>query len=246
MSQPLLAQPAVRPLVVAPSYNNAGTLDAVIEQLLQLKLDVLVVNDGSTDGTAELLARRVTTDMSRRFHTLSHPINRGKAAALCTGFEWAVEHGYTHAATIDTDGQLNPDDLLSLLELSATDPTAMVVGIRDADAPDYPRASRFGRRFSNTLIWMESGLTIADSQCGLRVYPLHLLPRLNCCSGHFGFETEVLTRLGWINGHVLTAPVSCRYTFDQPAISPSEPGRPRPERSGTPDRVRASDVTGLA
>lgn len=210
-------------MVLAPSFNNAATLGGVLDRLQLLGLTVLVVNDGSTDGTGELLAGRVAEDSSGRLFTLAHPINRGKAAAMRSGFDWAAAHGFTHAITIDTDGQLDPADIPLLLEQSRQHPKAMVLGTRDAHAAGYPRASRLGRWAANTLIFWESGLRVPDSQCGLRVYPLEIFQHIDCHSGHFGFETEVLTRLSWANGKVRSVPVSCRYFPKESRVSHFRP-----------------------
>src|SRR5439155_15804669 len=132
-----------------------------------------------------------------RLVLLAHHQNRGKAAALRTGFAAAAERGHTHAVTIDTDGQHEPTDIPALLRAAEQSPKALIVGARDEMAADYPARSRVGRRGSNFFVWLESGLRVSDSQCGLRVYPLELLRVARCGAGYFGFETEILTRAAW-------------------------------------------------
>jgi glycosyltransferase involved in cell wall biosynthesis len=198
-----------RPAVVAPTFNNARTLMEVLHRLDRLGLAVLVVNDGSTDATGDLLEDWARNGNDRR--VLTHPRNRGKAAALLTGFAAAMAGGFSHAVTIDTDGQLSPEDIPALLESAAAAPTALVIGHRDASAADYPLCSRIGRRLSNFMIFLESGLRVADSQCGLRVYPLALVNALPCRAGHFGFETEIVTRAAWAGASVVNRPVDCTY-----------------------------------
>src|SRR6185503_2938157 len=93
-----------RPAVIVPTYNNAPMLGSVLEELVALKLPLFVVNDGATDATAQLLeAWRGRANV----HVLTHERNRGKAAALRTGFAAANERSFTHAVTFDSDGQLN-------------------------------------------------------------------------------------------------------------------------------------------
>src|SRR4051794_37254441 len=91
-----------RPVAVAPTFNNAATLAGVLRRVRDQGLHVIVVNDGCTDATAEVLAREAAGDVT----VVTHERNRGKAAALYTGFSTAIAAGYTHAVTIDTDGQL--------------------------------------------------------------------------------------------------------------------------------------------
>lgn len=92
--------------VVVPTYNNDGTLCDVLERLLPLTSDIIVVNDGSTDRTAELL-----TEFRDRITVVTHDRNRGKGHALRTGFRTARSSGYRYAVTIDSDGQHYPEDL---------------------------------------------------------------------------------------------------------------------------------------
>src|SRR5690349_7403305 len=97
-----------RVVIVAPTFNNAGTLSQFLSRIDDLGLDIVLVNDGSTDATGQLLARWVQQGGRSGRIVLEHPRNRGKAAALLTAFEWARRQVFTHAITIDTDGQLDP------------------------------------------------------------------------------------------------------------------------------------------
>src|SRR5687768_4853449 len=136
----VMSEASFKTVVVAPTYNNAGTLPALIDGVLALGLPLIVVDDGSTDDTASILARR------KDLRVITHPRNRGKAAALRSGFAAAGEAGYTHAVTIDTDGQHDPAEIPKLLARAKESPEALVLGLRDDDAPGYPARSRFGRR----------------------------------------------------------------------------------------------------
>ena len=103
-----------RPVVIAPTFNNARTLEGVLRGVGEIATAVIVVNDGSTDGTAEILQRWAGGGVERV--VLTHEVNRGKAAALWLGFERALALGFSHAVTIDTDGQLNPGEIPTLLK----------------------------------------------------------------------------------------------------------------------------------
>ena len=201
------------PVVVAPTYNNARTLADVVRGVAALGIPLIVVDDGSTDATATVLAELSQAGPlgAPSLTVLSHPRNRGKAAALRTGFAAATEAGHTHAVTIDTDGQHDPAEIPALLDRARQSPAALVLGLRDEAAPGYPAKSRLGRRLSNLFIRMESGLRVEDSQCGLRVYPLGLVNAVRCGAGRFGFETEIVTRAGWAGCPVVEVPVACRY-----------------------------------
>jgi uncharacterized protein (DUF2062 family) len=218
------ATSAFRPVAVAPSFNNARTLGDVLDRLAATGLPIILVNDGSSDETATIAAQWQAGDPHDR-HVLTHAENRGKAAALRTAFDHATRAGFTHAVTIDTDGQLAPEDIPNLLDLAARKHDALVIGARDASATDYPARSRLGRRVSNLLVWLESGVRVDDSQCGLRVYPLRLMALMPCRAERFGFETEIITRAGWAGVPVLGEPVSCRYLPPDQRVSHFKPWR---------------------
>ncbi|HYE61997.1 MAG TPA: glycosyltransferase family 2 protein [Phycisphaerales bacterium] len=203
--------PEFRPCLVLPTFNNAGTLGGVLERALALGLPTYVVNDGCTDGTGEVLAAFRGRE---RLRVLMHDANQGKAAAMRTGFNAAIADGCTHAVTIDTDGQLDPEQSPLLLEAARRSPRALVLGVRDQRIERCPRRSRVGRWWANAFIYIECGVRVTDSQCGLRVYPLEFVRRVPVKSGRFGYETEVITLACWCGYGVVQVPVSCRY-FEQ-------------------------------
>jgi glycosyltransferase involved in cell wall biosynthesis len=213
----------VAAVVVAPTFNNAVTLANVLDRILQLGLPIIAVNDGSTDDTAAVLARCAASSPSVTVCT--HAANRGKASALRTGFDKARTLGYTHAVTIDTDGQLSPEDIPALLQAAAKQPQALVIGTRDESAAGYPNRSRLGRRASNLLVRWESGVHVEDSQCGLRVYPLHFVQRAQCRADFYGYETEIITRAGWAEVPVVGVSVSCTYLPAGERVSHFKPWR---------------------
>jgi uncharacterized protein (DUF2062 family) len=214
-----------RPAIVAPTYNNGRTVGDILQDLSATGLPVYVVNDGSTDETGEILHAWQASGVNGARQVLTHDRNRGKAAALQTGFAAAAEAGFTHVITIDTDGQLLPADIGALLNVAQENPRSLVIGTRDPSAADYPARSRLGRRFSNLMVFLESGLRVSDSQCGLRAHPIQLLKAVKCRAGFFGFETEIITRAGWAGFDVIGTPVSCRYFCQRERVSHFRPWR---------------------
>jgi glycosyltransferase involved in cell wall biosynthesis len=201
----------IRAAVIAPSYNNAGTLADVLTRVAALGLPIFLVNDGCTDATQDIVTSWQREHPKAEFQVLRHPRNRGKAAALKTGFSAAMAAGYTHAITIDTDGQHDPERIPALLDQAQQNPVAYVLGVRDDRHADYPARSRLGRRLSNLFIRLESGLKVSDSQCGLRVYPLELIRTVRCRAGRFGYEAEMITRAAWAGCPVVEVPINTRY-----------------------------------
>jgi uncharacterized protein (DUF2062 family) len=202
---------AFRPVVVVPTYNNAQTLEEVLKRIECVGIPVIVVNDGSTDGTSEILLKWSESQGAVPRWLITHPVNRGKAAALRSGFEEALQRGCSHAVSIDSDGQLAPEEIPRLLDAAEQSPLAMVLGTRDENAPGYPAKSRVGRRISNLMVKLESGAKVSDSQCGMRVYPLELMRFINCRTERYAFETAILTRAAWAGCSFVEVPVTCRY-----------------------------------
>jgi uncharacterized protein (DUF2062 family) len=219
--------PSYREVIVAPTHRNGRTLAAVLRQLDDLSLPVVVVNDGSVDETANLLAAWLSAGASEtvaRF-VQTHDVNRGKAAALQTGFRYAIAHGFTHVVTVDTDLQHDVADIPSLLQLSRANPEAMIIGTRALATTGYPLLSRVGRAVSNVLIRLETGLRVSDSQCGLRVYPLALIEQLATPPRRYEFETEVIARAALAGVDVREAPIRCIYDVAGGRVSHFRPIR---------------------
>ena len=206
-----------RYVIVAPTFNHGRFLQGVLRALASFGMTVIVVDDGSGDETAEVLGDWAAGGSERI--AVEHPENRGKGAALRSGFAEAERRGFTHAATIDTDGQHDPGDLRALLDASRREPRALVVGARPRKVAGYPAAGRIGRWLSNRLVRIESGVRVDDSQSGMRVYPLAGLRMLGARAGRYAFETEVLTRAGWAGMSVVEVPIGCVYRMPLGRVS---------------------------
>lgn len=196
--------PAGRVLVVIPVYNHGGTLRSVVERVLALHRHVLVVDDGSTD-----LPPGALSDLPVR--VIRHDRNRGKGAAIRTGAREAREMGMTHIVTIDADGQHDPADLPVFLKAIGEDGNAIVVGVRDFNTPNVPGSSRFGRKFSNFWLRVQTGVALADVQSGFRAYPLAVLESLRFTEDRFSFEVEVLVRAAWAGFRLVEVNISVHY-----------------------------------
>ncbi|MCX5688871.1 MAG: glycosyltransferase family 2 protein, partial [Planctomycetota bacterium] len=197
-------------VVVSPTYNHGRLLAGVLEGLKALGLVVIVVDDGSMDETAAVLVAWQSEDPPRR-QVMRLTSNGGKAAALLAGFARARELGFTHALTIDSDGQHDPKDLPRLMEQANHEPGALVIGMRPMRMQACPLGSTIGRVISNHFVWVASGVRVCDSQSGLRCYPLDVVEALGVLAGRYGFETEVVTRAGWAGVAVHEVPIQCTY-----------------------------------
>ncbi len=195
---PLPAAASATHLVLIPSYDTGAKVYETVAAARAAWCPVWVVVDGSRDGTAEGLQALAAQDPGLRVMVL--PQNRGKGAAVLHGLEQALAAGYTHALTMDADGQ-HPAALIdSFMQASAARPGAMILGrpVFDASAP-LLRVR--GRRVSNWWTNLETlGAGVADSLYGFRVYPI--APLVQVMHGQrwmrrFDFDTEAVVRLAW-------------------------------------------------
>ena len=185
-------------LVVIPSYNTGATVYATVRAARAAWAPVWVVVDGSDDGTAEGLRALAAGDAELRVDVL--PANAGKGAAVLHALQAARAAGFTHALTMDSDGQHPADLIPRFMHDSMARPGAMILGrpVFDASAP-LLRVR--GRRISNGWTDLETlGAGIADSLYGFRVYPI--APLVDVMQGQrwmrrFDFDTEAVVRLAW-------------------------------------------------
>lgn len=194
----------MNPCVVIPCFNHPATVAAVARAALEL-CPVLVVDDGSTLPLPELPGCAL----------LRLEGNRGKGAALRAGFLRAAELGFSHAITMDSDGQHYASDLPRFLVAITSQPDALVVGVRDFYAANAPAGRRRSNAVSSFWFRAETGVRLDDTQCGFRGYPLALTQRLKTRSGRYAFELEFMVRASWIGTVLVPVPVKCTYEPEQ-------------------------------
>ena len=198
-------------LTALPVYNEASHVDAVLDQVQQYSNSVLVVDDGSTDGTADLLSQR------RNIDVVSHAQNRGYGAALISAFDFARRHGFEFLVTIDCDGQHEPQRIPACVE--ACREADMITGsryLRSFPGDNEPPA---GRRRINQLVTAELnrrlGLQLTDAFCGFKAYRVEVLSNLRLTETGYAMPLELwvqVARAGW---RIQEFPVPLIYLDEQ-------------------------------
>jgi glycosyltransferase involved in cell wall biosynthesis len=207
----------MKTLVVIPSKDVEPTIGDVVGRVLSLDLglDVLVVNDGSTDGTGPA-AREAGAAV------IDHPENRGKGAALRTGFEYAVREGYEAVITMDGDGQHDPSAIAGFIEALEKTGADIVVGTRMHAVGEMPRVRIWTNRTTSRVVSRLAGQPIPDSQSGFRIFRARVLKDVirSLVSKRYEMESEILIRAARRGYRVAATAIESIYTDAVSHINP--------------------------
>lgn len=186
-----------KPCVIVPVYNHERAIAAVVDGVRRHDVHVFLVDDGCSKACVVELQRLGTLP---RVTLLVHSRNRGKGAAVCTGFRAAHAAGFTHALQVDADGQHTLSDIARLIDAARAQPDAVVCGRPIFDA-SIPKSRYYGRYLTHAMVWLETlSFEIRDSMCGFRLYPLEVVIALLDRHGigpRMDFDTDILVRLYW-------------------------------------------------
>ncbi|MCI0568645.1 MAG: glycosyltransferase family 2 protein [Acidobacteria bacterium] len=188
-------------VAVIPAYNASLTISAVVRKARAHLSRVYVVDDGSTDDTADR-ARRAGAQV------LTHSRNRGKGAALRTAFAELARTGVDAVVTLDADGQHDPDDIPRLVESFRASGADLIIGSRWQAFSEMSRPRRFGNRFSSSALAFFTGLHVPDSQSGFRLYSTPFLQSARLKGEAYELEMEAILVASSSGRKVQTIPIS--------------------------------------
>jgi glycosyltransferase involved in cell wall biosynthesis len=196
---------AVRPFVVVPCLDEALAIRGLLEGVLAHCRDVIVIDDGSKDDTAGIVAQLPVT-------LVRHPERRGKGEALRAGFREALKRGASGVLTMDGDGQHDPADIPRILAAARQFPGAMIIGARMLERECQPAGRRRANDFADWGISWGCGRPVADTQSGQRWYPRAAVELVDLPAQDFVFEAAILIAASRdLDMPIVSIPIACRY-----------------------------------
>ncbi len=203
--------------VIIPTYNNEATLRGVLQDVMTYCADVIVVNDGSTDGTQAILS-----DIPG-ITTLTYAKNRGKGYALKYGLMEAKALGFAYAITMDADGQHYAKEIPAFMDANIKHPGTIVMGNRNLSGADRTAGSSFANKFSNFWLFVQTGHWLSDTQTGYRLYPLRKLYGLGFVTSRYEAELELLVFALWRGVEIKSIPIDVFYPPREQRVSHFRP-----------------------
>lgn len=204
--------------VLIPAYNCEKSIGAVLDSVLEYTINVIVVNDGSTDRTAEILGI-----YEERIKLISYKDNKGKGYALRVGFNEAERLGFVYALTMDSDGQHLAEDLPLFAAAVQDHPDSFIIGSRSFDHPNMPQGNIFANKFSNFWFCLQTGHKLPDTQTGFRLYPLTKMKRMRPTSNRYEAELELLVRAAWRKISLIPVTIHVHYPPQEERVSHFHP-----------------------
>ena len=192
--------------IIVPVYNSPYIIE-VIDDILTFGYNIIVVDDGSDE--------KVIID-KKNVHLLTHEQNQGKGTAILSGAKKAKELGYDFFITMDADKQHISSQIEKLSNMYKKN--HIVIGNRDFSSDTVPESSKFGRKFSNFWVKLETLKSLGDTQSGFRAYPINILD-LTLNNSRFDFEIDILAKHSWRGGKFIDVEVDCYYPPPQERIS---------------------------
>lgn len=191
--------------VIIPAYNNADTIEEVVNDTLKFAVNIIIVNDGSNDGTSEILKKYPSIEV------IHHIKNLGKGQALKNAFQKAIEKGFLYAITMDSDGQHKASDIPALTDAEERNPGSLIIGKRNLKQENLPGKNNFANKFSNFWFRFIAGQKLDDTQSGYRLYPLNFIKDIKPHTGKYEFELEMLVRAAWKGIKIISVPINVYY-----------------------------------
>ncbi|MFA4854567.1 MAG: glycosyltransferase family 2 protein [Candidatus Omnitrophota bacterium] len=209
----VLGEIIMRACVIIPTYNESKTIAGLIRQVQSSGLEVIVIDDGSTDNTADIAE-------AAQALLLRNVKNLGKGASLVKGYDFSLARGFDAVISMDGDGQHSCDDLAAFMRKAESSGCAIVVGNRMSSTKQMPALRVATNRFMSWLISLVTGQHIPDTQCGFRLVKKELLEKLNLSTSKYETESEILIQASRLGFKIESVPVRTIYSGQKSRIDP--------------------------
>ncbi len=193
-----------------PAFNEEENIEKVISGCIKYKMDIVIINDGSVDGTASAV-EAIPDPEGSKIILLEHGTNRGKGQALITGFEYIVKNNYIGVITLDADGQHDVNEIVNFLKtIDAEDPD-LIIGDRLGETKGMPLVRLLTNVFTSWVISKIAGRRISDVQSGYRYISSRALKNIRLETKNFDTEPEILIRASWLDYSIKNIPIKTIY-----------------------------------
>ncbi len=199
--------------VVIPAYNEARNIAAVIRGVRLQNPDVLVIDDGSIDATADIAKQNGAL-------VLRNDSNKGKGASLIAGFEYALKNGYDAVITMDADGQHLPDEIQKFVDAAVRIKSGIIIGNRMGDRQNMPLVRVVTNGFMSGLLSLIVGQKIPDTQCGFRLIKKEVLEEIKLHTSRYETESEILIQASRKKFKIISIPIKTIYSGESSHINP--------------------------
>ena len=203
----------MKPCVIIPAYNEAENIADLVRDIRKQKLDILVIDDGSSDNTASLAQINGAV-------VLKNQRNLGKGASLIKGFDYILKNGFDACITMDGDGQHRPEEIPNFIKAAANSNNGIIIGNRMAKSANMP----FIRVITNKLMsWLISKIIrqkISDSQCGFRLLKKEVLKKMKLRTAKFEIESEIIIEASRNGFKIASIPITSVYINETSHINP--------------------------
>jgi len=199
--------------IIIPTFNEAKNIASIVKKIKDYNLEVIIVDDGSKDNTAEIA-------MSYGAKVIKNLENLGKGASLIKGFDYALKNNFDAVITMDGDGQHLPEDIPKFIQRAEQSDGLIFIGNRMSDLSHMPLVRKLTNRIMSFLLSLIIKQKIPDTQCGFKLIKRKLLEKLKLDTQHYETESEILIKAGKLGYNIESLPISCIYLSKKSQINP--------------------------
>ncbi len=196
--------------ILIPAYNEEKHIKAVVKSCLKYHLDIIIIDDGSTDNTLKKV-KSISAPASFKIIVIRHRVNKGKGKSLRTGFLYVIKNNYSGIITLDSDGQHDAGEIKNFLKMIEKENPDLIIGNRLVNAKNMPLIRLATNVFTSWIISAISGRKISDVQSGFKYIKTDVLKNIKLETSNFDTEPEIIMKSSWSGYHIKNIPIRTIY-----------------------------------